>query len=144
MNQLQKTCKCCLKPLFRKRFPGGQLDSNSAYKRREYCSLTWANTRRPEAREKRRQETAKKSKTITTDQEKKTAADILNEAANNVDLDWPTRINAAKALLPYQNTKGVKPGKKDQANEAAGRAATGKFAAGSAPKIININSITKT
>jgi hypothetical protein len=45
---------------------------------------------------------ALQQKQLISEGKEKTAFEILEEAIICKDLDWPTRINAAKAMLPYQ------------------------------------------
>ena len=141
MSQHPKTCQCCGTPLSRKRFPSGRLESNRAFQRRKYCCLACANTRRPEAQETRRQQAVKTKTTAEAaadPQATKTALQILEEAANDVTLDWNTRITAAKALAPYQSKRTGDAGKKEGKEEAAKKAATGRFAPAAAPKVVQL------
>ncbi|UBB16145.1 terminase small subunit [Comamonas odontotermitis] len=52
---------------------------------------------------------------------------FLMAAMNDVALDPRLRIDAAKALMPFEFAKKGEGGKKDARQEAAEKAATGKF-----------------
>lgn len=52
---------------------------------------------------------------------------FLMAAMNDVALDPKLRIDAAKALMPFEFAKKGEGGKKDARQEAAEKAATGKF-----------------
>lgn len=68
-----------------------------------------------------------------------TALEILETAANDKTLDWRLRIDAARALLPYHSVKaGRSIGKKEEREEAAKKAASGRFGARPAPNVIKI------
>jgi len=47
-------------------------------------------------------------------------------------------VNAAKALLPFQEKKVASAGKKDQQADAAIEASKGRFGAMSGPKVVGI------
>jgi phage terminase small subunit len=53
--------------------------------------------------------------------------------------DARTRLDAAKALMPYCHARKVAGGKKDQQQEAANGASVGKFSPGTPPKLVVIN-----
>lgn len=56
----------------------------------------------------------------------------------------PTRINAAKALAPYQSKRvGGSQGKKQEKEEAAKKAGPGRFAPAQAPEIVPIGSCAR-
>ena len=142
-----KLCFCCGVKLTRKRYGSGRLEDATAFSKRKFCSLSCAGVRKEATKEKKAQREEKHEKkaestaTPCFGAEKKTAIEILEEAANNENLDWVSRINAAKALAPYQSKKieGGKEGKKGEKDEAAKKASTGRFAPAAGPKIININ-----
>lgn len=54
--------------------------------------------------------------------------------------DLRLRLEAAKALLPYQKPKIGEGGKKEQRQEAANKASTGRFAAPAPPKLTLVKS----
>lgn len=54
--------------------------------------------------------------------------------------DLRTRLEAAKALLPYQKPKMGEVGKKDVKKDAAAAAASGRFAAPTPPKLTLVRS----
>lgn len=53
--------------------------------------------------------------------------DFLVAVMNDVSTDMKTRTDAAKALLPFVHQKLGEGGKKEQKQEAAAKAAGGKF-----------------
>lgn len=61
--------------------------------------------------------------------------DFLIKAMSSTALDLRLRIDAAKALLPYQYAKAGE-GKKQEAEAAASRVAKGKFAPATPPKLV--------
>lgn len=76
--------------------------------------------------------------------ERLTAVEILIRAMNDKALDWRLRIEAAKALLPYQERKAGAGGKKENRQEAAQAAASGRFGSRPAPgNVIPIDSARK-
>ena len=62
----------------------------------------------------------------------------MEGVVNNKTIDVITRVNAAKALLPYQEKRTDKTGKKQDKANAAKEAGKGRFGAMSGPKIVNI------
>lgn len=67
-------------------------------------------------------------------------AEMLRYAMNDRMLDPKTRLDAAKALLPYQHKKLGETGKKEDQGEAAKGAARGKFSPAAPPpqlKLVN-------
>ena len=68
----------------------------------------------------------------------KTGIEILKEAANNETLDWTSRINAAKALAPYESKKAESlGGKKAERAENAKGANVGRFSPAQPPRLVN-------
>lgn len=139
----EKKCLECGAVLMRRRM-GKKYESQRDFDRRMFCDkvCAGANSRKKSDR-KERKEVKKAGKDIESDDisTHQTAYAILSEAANDKGLDWLTRINAAKALIPYQEKKkgesGV--GKKDERQEAATKAAAGKFMPGAPPaKLVSI------
>lgn len=66
--------------------------------------------------------------------------EFLKAAMNNPALDPRQRIDAAKALMPFEHQKLGEGGKKQTKMDAAKKAAGGgKFASGSAPKLAAAN-----
>ena len=61
---------------------------------------------------------------------------FLMAAMNDGELDDKLRIDAAKALMPFVHSKLGEGGKKDQRQDAAKKAAGGKFAASAPPKLV--------
>lgn len=61
---------------------------------------------------------------------------FLMALMNDLEADIKVRADAAKALLPFMHGKKGEGGKKDEKAERAKKAATGKFAAAAAPKLI--------
>lgn len=108
--------------------------------------MACANTRRPESRVVRRQQAIKATTGATVEPQttNKTALQILEKAANNTSLDWNNRINAAKALAPFQSRRMAESqGKKAEKQEAAKQVVTGRFAPSAPPKVVPISSLTK-
>lgn len=76
--------------------------------------------------------------------ERLTAMQVLESAMNNPALDWRLRFDAAKALLPYQEKKAGAAGKKEDRQDAAKQAATGRFGSRPAPgNVIPIDTARK-
>lgn len=59
---------------------------------------------------------------------------VMADAGN----DARVRVDAVKALLPYTYARKGESGKKDGRQEAAGRAASGKFAPSAPPKLAGV------
>jgi hypothetical protein len=140
MDEARK-CKNCGKLIQRKR-QNGKLESLRDLSRRNFCNrrcstlFQQANIKGNIDPEKEAvREAVKTAELSKSGEELRPALDILAEAANNIALDWTTRINAAKALAPFQAARvgEGKPGKKDARQDAAKQAATGKFGARPAP-----------
>ncbi len=55
--------------------------------------------------------------------------------------DARVRVDAAKALLPYTHARKGEAGKKEERQEAAGKAIGGKFAPAAAPRPANVHSL---
>jgi phage terminase small subunit len=64
---------------------------------------------------------------------------FLTIAMNDQALDAKSRIDAAKALLPFTHAKLGEGGKKDQKNDAAHKAASGKYGSAEPPKLAATN-----
>lgn len=64
---------------------------------------------------------------------------FLRAAVNHPGLDVKLRIDAAKALAPYEAQRKGEGGKKDEQGAAAKRAAGGKFAPAAPPKLVVSN-----
>ena len=139
--ETNKKCKNCGK-LIERRNKRGKWESMRDFTRRQFCNKRCSSTfqhaaeKSPEAVEVAK---AVEDASTGTEKERKTAIQILEDAANNEKLDWVTRINAAKALAPYQSSKtGDKGGKKAEREEAAKKVGAGRFAPASAPKVFPI------
>lgn len=78
-----------------------------------------------------------KSRKADEDQ-KMTAMEFLEQTINDKSVDRITRVNAAKALLPYQVKKPGETGKKDMQAEAAKEAGKGRFGTMNGPKVVAI------
>lgn len=63
-------------------------------------------------------------------------AEFLTDLMNNPMEDIKLRKEAAAALLPYKHKKLGEGGKKDAAQEAANKVATGRFAPKAPPKLV--------
>ena len=67
-------------------------------------------------------------------EQKLTAIEYLSQLVNDEKEDTITRMNAAKALAPYESKKASeKPSKGQEREEKAKKASTGRFSAGKAP-----------
>lgn len=55
---------------------------------------------------------------------------------NDLEADVKLRADAAKALMPFMHTKPGEVGKKDERQDAAKKAASGKFGASAPPKLV--------
>jgi phage terminase small subunit len=64
---------------------------------------------------------------------------FLTIAMNDQALDAKSRIDAAKALLPFTHAKLGEGGKKDQKNDAAKKAGSGKYGSAEPPKLAAAN-----
>ena len=64
---------------------------------------------------------------------------FLTIAMNDQGLDAKSRIDAAKALLPFTHPKMGEGGKKEQKNDAAKKAGTGKYGSAEPPKLAAAN-----
>ena len=58
---------------------------------------------------------------------------------NDLEADVKLRADAAKALMPFMHTKLGEGGKKDQRQEAAKKATTGKFGSAAPPRLVANN-----
>lgn len=139
METTLKTCARCGQVLTRKRFDSGRLEDRTAFEKRKYCSLNCANTRKSSTKATRAAEVERHTvKATTGDQGNQTAMAILEDIANDKTIDVITRVNAAKALLPYQAKKTRETGKKQDKAEAAKEAGKGRFGAMSGPKVVSL------
>lgn len=59
----------------------------------------------------------------------------------DADNDARLRVDAAKALLPYECQKKGKGGKKEEAVNAAKKVGHGKFAPGRPPRLANVHTL---
>lgn len=59
----------------------------------------------------------------------------------DTDNDARLRVDAAKALLPYEHQKVANSGKKAEAQAAAAKAITGKYAPGKPPRFATVTNI---
>ena len=64
---------------------------------------------------------------------------FLTIAMNDQALDAKSRIDAAKALLPFTHAKLGEGGKKDQRQDAARKAGAGKYGSAEPPKLAAAN-----
>lgn len=62
---------------------------------------------------------------------------VMADAGNDARL----RVDAAKALLPYEFRKVADSGKKGEAQAAAAKAITGRFAPGKPPKLATLTQL---
>lgn len=61
--------------------------------------------------------------------------EFLKALMNDPNADMKLRVDAAKALMPYEHTRKGEGGKKDAKQDAAGKVMQGRFAVPSAPGI---------
>lgn len=61
--------------------------------------------------------------------------DMLKHAMNDRLLDYKTRLEAAKALLPYEHPKVGEAGKKENQQQAAGEVVKGRFKQAAPPQM---------
>lgn len=59
--------------------------------------------------------------------------EFLRAVMNDLMTDAKVRVDAAKALMPYEHHKLGEGGKKEQKNEAAKKAGAGKFSSSAPP-----------
>lgn len=59
---------------------------------------------------------------------------VLRAVANDTRIDLKLRIEAAKALAPYEATRRGEGGKKEQCRDAAKKVGTGRFAPAAPPR----------
>lgn len=64
---------------------------------------------------------------------------VLRAIANDENLDYRTRLDAAKALAPYEAARKGEGGKKEQRQDAAKRVGTGRFAPAAPPRLVSSN-----
>lgn len=137
MIEEERKCKHCGKLMARKA-KKGKLESARDFRRRQFCDKKCSSLFQHSSNAiavDADQSTPADGPEASGDQ-KKTAIEILEEAANNKKIDWHTRITAAKALAQYQNRKvGDTGGKKGERDEAAKKASAGRFAPSFAPKL---------
>jgi phage terminase small subunit len=61
--------------------------------------------------------------------------EFLKAAMNDAGLDMRVRVECARAMLPYVHQKTNEVGKKDAAQQAAGKVAAGKYTPGRPPPL---------
>ena len=130
-----KTCKYCGKNLERKRH-GKRLENLRDFNKRQYCDTSCS------AKDRKRgqspiKETLKEATQLAASKdpaEYKTGVEILREIANT-SKDETTRLNAAKALAPYETKKVDSLTGKEEKAERAKKAASGRFAPRPAPPL---------
>lgn len=64
---------------------------------------------------------------------------VLRAITNNTSIDVKLRIDAAKALAPYEATRKGEGGKKEQRQGAAKKAGTGRYAPAAPPRLVASN-----
>jgi hypothetical protein len=64
--------------------------------------------------------------------------EFLKAAMNDAGLDMRVRVECARAMLPYMHQKTSEPGKKETAQQAAGKAAAGKYAPSRPPPLRSV------
>ncbi|MCB2181422.1 MAG: hypothetical protein KQH63_05320 [Desulfobulbaceae bacterium] len=139
MNKKPKFCECCGIKLSRKRY-GNRLESTTAFKKRRFCTISCANTRKQKTKEAK-QEQAKKIHSVPNSIEAENLAPltymlkVMNDP-NEPD-DRRDRMAIAAAKYVHCRAKGTR-GKKDDLQEAAKKASTGRFSAGKPPKVVDI------
>ena len=62
--------------------------------------------------------------------------DFLRAVMNDVSADARMRVDAAKALMPFEHQKMGEGGKKEAKQDAAKKAGGGKFAAAAPPRLV--------
>lgn len=139
--ETERHCLFCGEVL-KRRTDGGKKESNRDFQRRKFCSKVHSSkyhhmgaveVKKAVAILEKEEDTARESPA------KKTAREILEDMINDPMVDNVTKVNAAKALLPYQEKKvDSAVGKKDELANKSKKAASGKFSAGCAPKVVNI------
>jgi hypothetical protein len=100
----QKTCQRCGDVLTRKRYGGGRLEDKTIFEKRKFCSISCANSR-PGAGPPRKARTPTTSAADDPLQVFDSAEQYLQAVIAGTTPADPARIQAAKALLPYQTTK---------------------------------------
>lgn len=140
----QHNCLYCGTPLVRK------TDRKNAERTRDFmnrkfcdkvCAGKYSQTKQPESAGNTVKQAEKDLKSGNVESAI-SAYEYLERLINNEDADNYLRLNAAKALIPYQaKRKGEgSVNKKEERQEAAERVAQGKFQPGAPPaKIVNIN-----
>ena len=135
----ERNCKNCGKLLERRR-KGKTMESMRDFRRREFCdkrcSSKFQHADKTQVAVQIKE--AVESVELGEDQEKKTAMEFLEGIINDSKVDHVTRVNAAKALLPYQEKRTDKTGKKQEKADAAQQAGKGRFGAMSGPKVVNL------
>ena len=64
---------------------------------------------------------------------------VLRAVANDTRIDLKLRIDAAKALAPYEATRQGEGGKKELRQGAAEKAVSGRFSQAAPPRLISSN-----
>lgn len=136
----QRFCKNCGALLERKR-KNRVLESLRDFRKREYCGKKCAGSFQQANSGGLKKQVADAVKEVsgqTKPEGRKTAMEFLEDIINDPTADKITRVNAAKALLPFQEKKVASSGKKDQQADAAKEASKGRFGAMSGPKVVGI------
>jgi len=132
----QRKCKHCNKILTR-RETRGKIESARDFKRRKFCGRPCSYKFQQSGKSAIKEAVVELSSPYSSDERRKSAKEFLEDVINNSKYDPITQVNAAKALMPYQEKKAADTGGKKQAQ--AGQAAEvtrGKFAPGAPPKIV--------
>ena len=135
-----RICRYCGKAIERKRNSDGRNEPFRDFNRRKFCDRTCSAKHSHGKKESRTDliEEAKVDLKSPDTRERLTAVQFLESIINDRTIDLVTRVNAAKALLPYQEKKPGSGGKKEQQKDAAKEAARGKFAPMAGPKVVGI------
>lgn len=131
-----RKCKNCGKLLTR-RSKNGLTETVRDFRRREFCNLKCSGKYAKSKPTPQDVVSAAVNEIESGDEDRARTAmeylvDVINGKVSGADIHL--KVNAAKALLPYQEKRAdEKPGKKDARQDAAKQAATGKFGARPAP-----------
>jgi len=71
--------------------------------------------------------------------EQLTPLEFMLKIMNDPNESKADRMRMAQAAAPFVHAKAGEKGKRDEREEAAKKAAGGKFSAGAAPKVVNIS-----
>lgn len=147
VDQQERYCQCCGLILRRKRFKN-RLEDRGVFARRKFCGVECARARTDEAKELRIQAALAEKKRIADKQahpENLTPLEYLLKVMNDPTIDDFRRDKAAIAAARYCHRKATtQEGKKAEKDEAAKKAASGRFAPANAPKIIHFPITTTT